>query len=39
VSGQEGKNERCNLVILLIQSEMAGVEQMDLGAAGNAPPP
>jgi hypothetical protein len=31
MSGQESKNEPCNLVILLIQSESAGIEQMDLG--------
>jgi hypothetical protein len=31
VSGQESENEPRNLVILLIQSEMAGIEQMDLG--------
>ena len=31
VSGQEPENEPCNLVILLVQSEMASIEQMDLG--------
>src|ERR1700730_13644488 len=31
VSGQEGENEPCSLVVLLIQSEMASIEQMDLG--------
>src|SRR5690349_19637106 len=35
--GQERKNKTCDLVVLLIQGEMAGVEQVDFGVRKIAP--
>jgi hypothetical protein len=35
--GQERKNETRDLVVLLIQGEMAGVEQVDFGVRQIAP--
>ena len=29
--GQERKNKTCDLVVLFVQGEMAGVEQVDFG--------